>query len=161
MTVRRLDPRDFVRQPWKNGGGFTTELAVYPSPQGEREQPFLWRVSIADIERPGPFSDFSGYERTIMLLEGDGMELSFEGRPPVRIDAKHRPFVFDGGWKTSCRLLGGPVRDMNLMVRRGAAAGRIEVLPTGSQIEDETEWTLVHELGGRELAVIRVGRVRT
>lgn len=118
MKLRHLKAEDFTRQPWKNGGGFTTELARAP----------LWRLSIADVEQSGPFSDFTGYERTIMLLTGDGMELDFDHAPGVRIDRPEEPFVFDGGWRTHCRLLGGPVTDMNLMVIRESARGTLRVL---------------------------------
>jgi environmental stress-induced protein Ves len=121
MKVSHRTARDFRTQPWKNGGGRTTELEV--EPQGGK---FLWRLSIADVERSGPFSDFDGYKRTIMLLEGDGMALSFDGTEPHRIAEPLRPFVFDGGWKTECRLLGGPVRDLNLMVDGSRAWGSLQ-----------------------------------
>jgi len=48
-------------------------------------------LSIAEVERSGDFSDFSGYERTIMLLEGNGMELMFDDGASQRIDRRHGP----------------------------------------------------------------------
>jgi len=90
MRFRHLTAADFVRQPWKNGGGSTTQLAL----EGDDDR-WLWRLSAADVERSGPFSDFAGYERTIMLLEGDGMDLEIDGRvAPLR--TPFEPFVFDG-----------------------------------------------------------------
>ena len=145
-VVARLGPRDFRPQPWKNGGGTTTELAVHPA----SGRP-LWRVSIADVARSGPFSDFSGYERTIMLLQGEGMRLDFDAAPGAVIDRIHHPFVFDGGWKCHCTLLGGAVRDMNLMVDRTQARGAIEVV-SGGDMRTRTltaSWTLFHALAGR------------
>lgn len=145
-VVTRLGPRDFRRQPWKNGGGTTTELAVHPS----SGRP-LWRVSIADVSASGPFSDFSGYERTIMLLEGDGMRLALDGAPDVVIDRAYAPFRFDGAAKCHCTLIGGAVRDMNLMVDRTVARGAIEVV-TGKDLRARTftsAWTLLHTLAGR------------
>lgn len=118
MKVRHLKAQDYPRQPWKNGGGFTTELARGP----------LWRLSIAEVEQAGPFSDYSGFERTIMLLSGDGMELHFDQAPSARIERPEEPFVFDGGWKTHCRLLGGPVKDMNLMVVRESTRATLRVI---------------------------------
>ena len=151
-VVARLGPRDFRPQPWKNGGGTTTELAVYPA----SGRP-LWRVSIADVATSGPFSDFSGYERTIMLLEGDGMVLRFEGAPEARIERRWRPFVFDGAWRTGCELLGGPVRGLNLIVDREAARGTLEVLLPREALERplRADWTLLYALSGRLKA--RVG----
>ena len=40
-------------QPWKNGGGQTRELFVWP-PGG----PWSLRISVADIRAAGPFSPF-------------------------------------------------------------------------------------------------------
>lgn len=120
MNVQHLTARDFLRQPWKNGGGSTLELASLM-----HEGRLLWRLSIADVERSGPFSDFSGYERTIMLLEGDGMALTIDDAPPVRIAQPFAPLVFDGGSKTDCALLGGPIKDFNLMVDRERACGAL------------------------------------
>lgn len=144
-VVSHLAARDFRRQPWKNGGGTTTEIAAYPA--GSRP---LWRVSIAEVTRDGPFSDFSGYERTIMMLEGAGMVLAFAGREPQRIERPLRPFTFDGAWKCDCTLLGGPVRDMNLMVDREAARGSIEVLwPRAAMARNvRADWTLVYVVAG-------------
>jgi environmental stress-induced protein Ves len=144
-VVAHLAARDFVAQPWKNGGGTTTELAAFPA--GARP---LWRVSIADVARDGPFSDFSGYERTIMLLEGAGMVLAFDGREPERIERRLQPFTFDGAWRCDCSLLAGPVRDLNLMVDREAARGTIEVLwPRARMARNlRADWTLAFAAAG-------------
>lgn len=144
MRISRRTERDFRVQPWKNGGGRTTELEV------EGGSRFLWRLSIADVERSGPFSDFAGYQRTIMLLEGGGMALSFDGHEPQRIAEPYRPFVFDGGWKTECRLLGGPVRDLNLMVDRERARGSVQVRSLDRAIEllPAARWEVILGLKG-------------
>jgi environmental stress-induced protein Ves len=146
MKVRHLRPRDYVRKPWKNGGGTTLEMAVEPRGDG-----WLWRISVADVERSGPFSDFPGYRRTIMLLEGNGMLLSFEGRPDVRIDRVLEPFEFDGAWKTDCLLLDGPVRDFNLIVDSQRVNAKIDVLamtdePSTMALNCDT--ALIHAIDG-------------
>ena len=145
MKVQLLEKGDFRREPWKNGGGFTTELARHDEDGG-----WVWRVSVAEVERDGPFSDFAGHDRIIVLLEGKGMELSFEGHGTQRIDRVHQPFGFDGGWKASCRLLGGPVRDLNLIVDRARAHGSIAVLPAygGSTFSLDADWALFLCLAG-------------
>lgn len=38
-------------------------------PPGAGMDSFAWRVSVATIARPGPFSAFPGVDRQIMLLE--------------------------------------------------------------------------------------------
>jgi environmental stress-induced protein Ves len=46
--------------PWKNGGGETTEIAVFPDGAGLSD--FDWRVSMARVDGDGPFSSFPGIE---------------------------------------------------------------------------------------------------
>jgi environmental stress-induced protein Ves len=120
--------------PWKNGGGITTELMLEPKADGAA----LWRLSIAEVAKSGPFSDFSGYARTIMLIDGPGFVLDFDGHPSKRLDRRYEPFPFDGGWKTDCTLIDGPVRDFNLMAAREAGSSSLTVAKlerSGIQVE--------------------------
>jgi uncharacterized protein len=113
--------------PWKNGAGTTTEIAIDP-PGADVAGRFRWRLSIADVERSGPFSAFPGYDRTIMVIAGRGMELAVRERSARRLDRLFEPFVFSGDAPAECRLLEGPIRDFNLMVERASARSRLEVL---------------------------------
>lgn len=109
--LQLLRARDYPRMPWKNGGGFTEEIT---RDAGDGLDGFGWRLSIADIEASGGFSSFAGYQRIITVLQGDGMRLSVDGvasRPLLPLDA----FAFDGQSQVSCHLLGGPIRDFNLI----------------------------------------------
>ncbi len=72
-----LQPADYVRKPWKNGGGVALDLHVEPA--GAGMDAFDWRASIALVQRSGPFSHFPGVDRTIVLLEGTGMRLDSAG----------------------------------------------------------------------------------
>lgn len=106
-----LRAKNYPRMPWKNGGGFTQEIA---RDAGDGLEGFGWRLSIADIEASGGFSSFAGYQRIISVLQGDGMRLSVDGevsRPLLAFDA----FAFDGQSQVGCTLLGGPIRDFNLI----------------------------------------------
>jgi uncharacterized protein len=147
VTLVRLTPPDYRRMPWRNGGGTTTEIAAEPGgPAG-----FLWRLSIAEVAASGPFSDFGGYDRHILLLEGRGFVLHFAEAPSRRLDRPLEPFAFDGGWRATCELVDGPVRDLNLMVARGAAAGSLGVLriPAGTRVDLPLAGTaLLHLLEG-------------
>jgi hypothetical protein len=112
--------------PWKNGGGVTRELLRLPHPrQPER---FLMRLSIATVATSGPFSVFPGVERTLLILEGEGVALRREGAPEVVLERGGAPFRFPGEMPFDCRLLGGPVRDFNLMVDRELAEARLDVV---------------------------------
>ena len=92
--------------PWKNGGGSTREIACWPPGAGFDD--FDWRVSIATIAASGPFSTFAGVDRTIVLLEGDGVRLrSADGAIDHRLDTPLAPFAFGGDEPIDCTLLGG------------------------------------------------------
>jgi environmental stress-induced protein Ves len=131
--VRRLGSSDYKIMPWKNGGGITTEIAVYP--QGSGLADFDWRVSIADMTSEGPFSSFPGCERTIMMLEGSGMILDAGSNGIIELREAFQPRRFSGDWHVMGRLLGGPVRDFNLIVRRGRTAGELNVLSLVESLE--------------------------
>ncbi|MEP6484367.1 MAG: HutD family protein [Rudaea sp.] len=117
MSWRVLHPADYRRMPWKNGGGWTTELAVYPSEQNSDDS-YDWRISIAEIETNGPFSTFPGYDRAIALLEGIGMELRFDDAEPVRLERRLHFVRFAGETKTDSVLISGAVRDFNVIFKR-------------------------------------------
>ena len=126
--VRLLTPNDYRSMPWKNGAGRTTEIAVYPP--GVALDAFLWRVSIADVERDGPFSRFPGIDRTIVLLEGSGMRLR-SGRSDTRVTTRFAPKDLSGDDAIECKLVAGPCRDFNAMFRRNHARGSVAVVREG------------------------------
>ena len=111
QVIRRAS---FKRSPWKNGGGVTHEAIRVP-PQGDA---FLWRVSVAEIAASGPFSEFAAYNRTMVLLKGDGMELELANGQQRILRRVGELAEFDGGLAAHCRLLGGPCVDLNLMVAK-------------------------------------------
>jgi len=102
----------FVATPWKNGGGVTHEAFRVPAGGGA----FRWRVSVAQIEVSGPFSDFSGYQRTMVLLRGGGVRLRFAGRDERVLRTAGEQVQFDGALPTQCELLAGACTDLNLIV---------------------------------------------
>jgi environmental stress-induced protein Ves len=111
--------------PWKNGGGSTQELACWPP--GAGMDTFEWRVSLATVDRPGPFSVFPGIDRQIMLLGGDGLHLRSPGWEH-RLDQRWAPWAFAGDDEVEGVMLGGTSKDFNLMLRRGAWRGALQVL---------------------------------
>ncbi|WP_371539407.1 HutD family protein [Streptomyces sp. NBC_00466] len=114
--------------PWKNGGGITREVAAGPAGAGLDD--FSWRVSLAEVGQGGPFSAFTGVDRVITLVEGPGMELTVDGAPHT-IAAPNQPFAFPGDATTTCRLLGGPLVDFNVMTRRTEATAQVRVTHEG------------------------------
>lgn len=104
--------------PWKNGGGTTAEIALAPADADFAAGKFDWRLSLANIETDGPFSAFPGVDRTIMLVEGNGMVLTNAENVRMVLDRRYLPQDFPGEWSVDCRLLDGKVRDLNLMANR-------------------------------------------
>lgn len=135
--IQLLGPEDARSMPWKNGAGVTRELAIHPPGAGLDGTPFLWRISIAEVAADGPFSAFPGYDRSIMLVAGQGMQLSVAGEAPVRLAACYRPWRFSGDASTQCHLLSGPVRDFNVMSKRGVIEHRCDVISGGAS---EAAW---------------------
>ncbi|MGH8804698.1 MAG: HutD/Ves family protein [Polaromonas sp.] len=133
MTLQRFALADLPATPWKNGGGSTREIACWPPGAGLDD--FGWRVSIATIAAAGPFSVFEGVDRSIMLLDGDGVRLrSGDGRIDHLLDRPHRPFAFSGDAAIACTLLGGPSSDFNVMARRGRWRAELRVLDRAASI---------------------------
>jgi uncharacterized protein len=113
--IRTVHVEACAEQPWRNGGGRTRELLAWPS-AGD----WLARVSVAQIERDGPFSPYPGIERWFAVLRGAGVVLSLP-RGDVRLHTGDAALHFPGEAAPLCRLIDGPTQDLNLMLRRGAS----------------------------------------
>jgi environmental stress-induced protein Ves len=117
--------------PWKNGGGETLEIVSHPADAGM--DAFAWRVSVADIAQDGPFSQFPGVDRTLVLMTGRGIRLISESGDPFELHVPFEPVTFPGESPLRCSLIDGPTRDFNFMVRRGVVSGEVVVVREGSQ----------------------------
>lgn len=113
----------YRRMPWKNGQGLTEEVAACP--QGCTVETFDWRISIAHVGSDGPFSAFPGVDRSIALLDGDGLRLDLPGDKSTLLTPGGEPFAFPGEWAVSSRNGGGDTIDLNIMTRRGRCAHRL------------------------------------
>jgi uncharacterized protein len=116
--MRILRYSAYRRMPWKNGGGETTEIAV--SPEGAAFDAFDWRLSMARVATPGPFSLFPGIDRSLAVIAGTGINLTLAGRGTVRLDQQSPPFAFPADIKVDATLADGAIDDLNIMTRRGA-----------------------------------------
>jgi environmental stress-induced protein Ves len=113
--MRIVRAADYRRMPWKNGGGSTTEVAIAPSDATLDD--FDWRISMAHVAAPGPFSRFPGIDRTLAVIEGRGIVLTIADAP-VTLDRGAPPLFFPGDIETSATLIGGPIDDLNVMSNR-------------------------------------------
>lgn len=132
MTIRVQRSAEHRIVPWANGLGITADVFLWPADVAD----WTWRLSIADVTDDVPFSVMAGIDRHIMVAQGVGMGLVIDGAPEVRMDLSTPPLSFDGESTTTCRLLDGPIADLNLMVRRGRAVGSLQraVLTPGAPL---------------------------
>jgi environmental stress-induced protein Ves len=117
-SLQIIRKSSYTPRPWKNGGGMTHEAIRVPA-DGDA---FAWRVSVAHIDASGPFSDFAAYNRKMVLIKGEGLELKFADGGRLTLRRVGDLAEFDGALATQCTLLGGPCVDLNLMVAKRQAA---------------------------------------
>lgn len=103
--------------PWKNGKGLTEEIMAFPL--GSTMETFDWRLSIAHVGADGPFSIFPGVDRSIALLDGEGLRLDLPDGGQQVLMPDGDPFAFSGEWVISSTNIGGQTMDLNIMTRRG------------------------------------------
>lgn len=156
---------------WKNGGGETAGIAVFPENAGLDD--FDWRISMATVASDGPFSAFPDIDRTLSVLQGEGIMLEVDGRE-TELTPGSTPFTFAADATSSARLLGGTIIDLNVMTRRGrfkhaverrevagvlevAAGSMVFAASEGLRVEDRTSET---DLGLFDMIVPEGERVR-
>ena len=143
-----LRAAEYRSMPWKNGGGVTTEIVVSPPAAGLDD--FDWRISMARVESSGPFSQFAGIDRTLAVLEGEGISLDIAGRPSVAVTRAAAPLSFPADVPTTAALMAGPITDLNVMTRRGRMIHSVErlVISAPLEIQPEADTTLILSLDG-------------
>lgn len=141
MVLRAADHK---RMKWKNGGGETIEIAVFP-PDASVEN-FDWRISMATVATDGPFSIFPGIDRTLSVIDGNGMSLDIEGRPGILLLTDSEPLPFAADIAVTARLANGPITDLNVMTRRGRFTHSVVRLEAGEKGAASTD--------GRDILII-------
>ncbi|MCB5410939.1 HutD/Ves family protein [Pseudogemmobacter faecipullorum] len=112
--LRHLPASRYDRQPWKNGMGVTDEILLLP--EGSSRDDFGLRLSRAEISAEGAFSAFTGAERIITVISGQGLMLDF-GNHRAEL-APLSPFRFDSGLTPNGLPQGGLVHVFNVMASR-------------------------------------------
>ena len=121
-AVRFIDCRRIAPEPWANGGGTTRTLARGSEAGGE----VAWRVSVATLEGPAKFSQFAGYDRTLLLVDDGAIDLHSQDGP---LQARAgQPVHFSGDLHMWVNLPARPVSVLNVMCRRGEARARMNVV---------------------------------
>ena len=116
-----IAPGGLAPVAWKNGGGVTREIARLK----EGGVP-VWRLSLADVDRDGPFSRFPGLARILTVVAGAGMILETRTGPIRALPGV--PVAFSGDLAVEGRLLDGPVRNLNLIFDPARIKARVRPL---------------------------------
>lgn len=111
MLTTKVAVSDCITTRWRNDAGTTTELFI-DSPSSSLEQ-FGWRLSVALVEQPGPFSSFVGYHRILSVLTGKGIEL-IRGTTSELLHPG-QALSFDGAESMQSQLVSGPIEDLNII----------------------------------------------
>lgn len=117
---RVIAANEYRRERWKNGTGWTREILRMPD-----RSDWNWRLSIAEIERDGPFSVFPGVDRELVLIHGNGLRLRFSDGEVRELHPPHDRVRFAGEREVESELLDGPTHDFNLMWRRDAVVAEL------------------------------------
>jgi environmental stress-induced protein Ves len=122
---RHIPQSEFIEGQWRNGQGVSWEIASYKK-TGAAD--FSWRFAKARINNDVPFSIYPGMDRIFMMIEGQGMNLVFEGGKVLHVHEKFVPHEFSCDVPLFCKLLDGPSLDLNLFAARGAFRAECEVI---------------------------------
>lgn len=117
---------------WMNGAGRKADIDSGPG----------WMVGFAWLDADAPFSDLSGQDRTITLLDGPGFTLDFAPpHPALAVRSPRVPSRFDGGWLAHCRIL-GPCLVLNAITTRGQWWHDVRVLTRPTNLPAPTTGTV-------------------
>lgn len=121
MRIQRFT--EHTAMPWANGRGTSYEVAR------SSEADWVWRVAIAPVIEPGPFSILPGVDRWLAVTDEASLELVVDGL--ARRLGRGDVIAFAGESIVTAQLPVGPTRDYGLMVRRGMASGSLSVSGSG------------------------------
>lgn len=157
--VQRIDAHEAQRARWRNGLGWTREIHAEP---GAGAEAWIWRLSIAEIERTAAFSQFEGVERELMLLTGDGLTLHFEDGQVSDLQPPHARLRFSGERALRGEPAGPGVSALNLMWRPDrieASTWHRPLVGTMVVFVDPGDCWLLHVLAGHARLVAGDTRV--
>lgn len=123
MKETIIKKEDFISNKWD--GGETSQLIIYPKEASLGDRNFLWRISSATFtSTESKFSDFTGYQRYILPLEGN-LSLLHQGLYSRDLD-RYEVEYFDGSWSTYSKN-SLDCRDYNFIIKSGTP-GKLQIL---------------------------------
>jgi environmental stress-induced protein Ves len=148
-AVRFFNCATLTSEPWANGGGVTRTIAR----AAEDDEGVQWRVSLATLSGAAKFSQFPGFDRTLVLLDDGAVDLhSQDGQV---IACASQPVRFSGDLHVWVTLAAKPLTVLNVMTRRNACRAAVSVhtnslrvTPAANQflLSVDGQWTLSSSL---------------
>jgi environmental stress-induced protein Ves len=104
---------------------------------------------MADVVTDGAFSNFAGYDCTLLLLEGAGITLEHGGGQVDVLSAPLQAARLRGDEQTTATLHDGSVRDFNVMVRRAQFVATVTSGGRGdAELQAEADVFLLYAVAG-------------
>lgn len=160
MEIKIIKPQEFVKKEWS--GGTTTQLYIYPDDAQLENRNFDFRISSATfIDTKSHFSDFSGYQRYLLPLQGE-IFVSHEGKYSRTLVPYETDF-FMGDWSTSSENT-LDTRDLNLIVKKGLPCNLFVLNPgenytpkkSGKLFVFSTDETTIDVFGAQDVSIALV-----
>ena len=144
--MRLIPQSTYVKGMWRNGRGISWDIAS-DAPFSQAGA-FGWRLAIAEIAASGPFSLYGPVDRIFTLLDGDGVDLEFEGGKHLAVHDALVPHYFPCDVPTHCTLKQKVSRALNLFTARGAWTARAEFISVDGTCTLPTGTTLLYAVKG-------------
>lgn len=140
---------------WANGMGVTTEIAVHPADASLDD--FHWRVSVARMVEDTSFSTMPGIDRTLVVVDGAGIDLAVGSAQLRRLDTSSEPFSFPGDMPTFGHVVNGPISNFNVMTCRQHGNHHVErVVVSGTVPVWTTGVTIIHAVNALTAGVFEL-----
>ena len=88
-----------------------------------------WRISLADVDRDGPFPAAPGRHRLLTVVDGPVLDLEVDGE--AHVVEPHRPFALPGDATAAASVPEGPVRVLDVVVDPLLVRAFVTVLELG------------------------------
>jgi len=147
-AVRKITRDDHTVMPWKNGGGTTRQIATGGDDAGSGD--WGWRVSIANVERDGAYSEFPGIDRLTTVVIGHGTDLIHPDGSSIALNPL-QPTLIPSDVALWGMLRDEPIVNLNVMTRQGCYTASVEIVDGPAETTLDTgpnEVLLVHVLAG-------------
>ncbi|HEX5919102.1 MAG TPA: HutD family protein [Nocardioides sp.] len=88
-----------------------------------------WRISLAEVDRDGPFPVLAGHDRLLTVVEGRVLDLTVDGE--AHVVEPQRPFAVTGDATVEAAVPEGPVQALVVVVDPALVRPYVTVLELG------------------------------